>query len=387
MRFLADELVRRQADPAVPRPSIILAVDGLGALLATLSGPADFEDHARLLRVLTDGVSSGIHTVATIERPGAVPHSALAALTLRWLFHLDDPVEATTLGVRAVAVPTPIPGRLLLVDRRCEAQLAVLTVPASSAGLDGAAPPLPIGTLGDDIDAATLPASSHHQGAATLTVGIDFATLSPAPLELPDGEHVLVAGPARSGRSTALVRLAASWRSVHPDGLVVVCCPRVTSPVGAWVLSAVAESVVADDEPAIVSAVENAYGSRAAVVDDAERVADVDGRLAALVAERHPDVTGCGGAPRFTDDVRALDAVVRRSRIGLIMSSAAEIDGDLLGEVLPRRLPLPRPGLAWIIDAGGLRLVQVARQPAVAGSPADGLPSDSLSARTRARPP
>ena len=139
VRFLADELVRRQAEPAMPRSSIILAVDGLGTLLANLSGPADFEDHARLLRVLTDGVSSGIHTVATIERPGAVPHSALAALTQRWLFHLEDPAEAATLGVRAVAVPPPIPGRLLLVDRRCEAHLAVLSVPAASVGSDGTA--------------------------------------------------------------------------------------------------------------------------------------------------------------------------------------------------------------------------------------------------------
>ena len=51
-----------------------------------------------------------------------------------------------------------------------------------------------IGTLGDDIDAATLPASSHHDGATSLIVGIDFATLAPARLELPDGEHVSLPG-------------------------------------------------------------------------------------------------------------------------------------------------------------------------------------------------
>ena len=111
------------------------------------------------------------------------------------------------------------------------------------------------------------------------------------------------------------------------------------------------------------------------VVDDAERVIDDDGLLAGMVAEHHPDVTVvAAGRP---DSLRTMyvhwTAVVRRSRIGLIMSSAAEIDGDLFGEVLPRRLPLaPRPGLAWMIDASGRRLVQVARQPAVAGSPADG---------------
>ena len=141
VRFLAAELARRQADPSVPRPPIILAVDGLGALLASLAGPADVDDHARLLRVLTDGAAAGIHTVATIERPGGVAHSALAALTQRWLFHVDDPIECTTLGVRAVAVPPPMPGRIVLTDSRLEAQLAVLPLPpAGSATAAGGAP-------------------------------------------------------------------------------------------------------------------------------------------------------------------------------------------------------------------------------------------------------
>ncbi len=106
-------------------------------------------------------------------------------------------------------------------------------------------------------------------------------------------------------------------------------------------------------------------------VDDAERVADAGGRLAALVAERHPNVTVvAAGRP---DALRTMyghwTAVVRRSRIGLVMSTGADTDGDLFGEPLPRRSPVPpRPGLAWMIDAGGRRLVQVGRQPAVAAS-------------------
>ena len=110
------------------------------------------------------------------------------------------------------------------------------------------------------------------------------------------------------------------------------------------------------------------------VVDDAERVVDADGILAALVAERDPDVTViAAGRP---DSLRTMyghwTSVVRRSHIGFVMSSAAEIDGDLFGEVLPRRLPIaPRPGLAWMIDGGGRHLVQLARHPMVAGSVED----------------
>ena len=166
VRFLADELARRQAQPAAPRQPIILAIDGLGALLACLAGPTDLDDHARLLRVLTDGAAAGIHTVATIERPGGVAHAALAAFTQRWLFHVDDPIECVTLGVRAAAVPAPIAGRILLTDRRCDAQLAVLPLPSPQTSTATAPPasPVTIGVLGDDIDGRTLPASDHRDG-------------------------------------------------------------------------------------------------------------------------------------------------------------------------------------------------------------------------------
>ena len=103
--------------------------------------------------MLTDGAAAGIHTIATIERPGAVPHTAFAALPQRWLFHVDDPLECVGLGVRAAAVPPPIPGRIVIVDRRLEAQLAVLAVPsAPPAATTGQ--PVAIGTLDDDIDAS-----------------------------------------------------------------------------------------------------------------------------------------------------------------------------------------------------------------------------------------
>ncbi len=381
VRFLADELARRQAQPAAPRQPIILAIDGLGALLACLAGPADIDDHARLLRVLIDGAAAGIHTVATIERPGGVAHAALAALTQRWLFHVDDPIECVTLGVRASAVPPPIPGRILVVDRRCEAQLAVLPLPlplpslAASAVTPQPAAPVTIGVLGDDIDGRTLPASTHRDGATAIVIGVEFATLALGRLDLPDGEHALVVGPARSGRSTALIRLIAGWRAAHPGGIVVLHCPRPSSPVALWASASIGdEAEYAAGEDEILAAVNGGSRRILVVVDDAERVADPSGRLAALANERHPNVTiVAAGRP---DALRAMyghwTAVIRRSRIGLVMSTGADTDGDLFGEPLPRRLPIAaRPGLAWMIDAGGRRLVQVGRHAAGATSVSD----------------
>ena len=83
-----------------------------------------------------------------------------------------------------------------------------------------------------------------------------------------------------------------------------------------------------------------------------------------MANDRHANVTiAVAGRP---DTLRTMyghwTAVVRRSRIGLVMSTGADIDGDLFGEPLPRRLTIaPRAGLAWMIDGGGRRLVQIGR--------------------------
>jgi S-DNA-T family DNA segregation ATPase FtsK/SpoIIIE len=53
--------------------------------------------------------------------------------------------------------------------------------------------------------------------------------------------------------------------------------------------------------------------------------------------------------------------VIRRSRLGLVTTAASDLDGDLLGAMLPRRLPIPaRPGLVWLVADGDIVLAQVA---------------------------
>jgi S-DNA-T family DNA segregation ATPase FtsK/SpoIIIE len=54
-------------------------------------------------------------------------------------------------------------------------------------------------------------------------------------------------------------------------------------------------------------------------------------------------------------------SVVRRSRLGLVTTAANDLDGDLLGAMLPRRTPIdPRPGLVWLVADGDVTLLQVA---------------------------
>ena len=59
-----------------------------------------------------------------------------------------------------------------------------------------------------------------------LPVGLGFDLAAPVTLDVPDGEHVLILGPARSGRTTALRRIVTAWCELHPHGWVGSLAPR-----------------------------------------------------------------------------------------------------------------------------------------------------------------
>jgi S-DNA-T family DNA segregation ATPase FtsK/SpoIIIE len=195
----------------------------------------------------------------------------------------------------------------------------------------------------DEFDARVAACVSEcHQGRPVeLPIGLGADDLEPSWLRIPVGDHVFIGGAARTGRSTALRQVEFAWRRVHPGGTVVHLDRR--PPAGG--------DLATVDDP----------GSILVVVDDAERVDDPDGALIRLLAQ-----------PRVTFAVAArLEAVrvayghwtreVARGRCGMIMTSMGEVDGELLGATLPRRSMIPpRPGLAWIVDHDGQRLVQVA---------------------------
>jgi S-DNA-T family DNA segregation ATPase FtsK/SpoIIIE len=348
LRRLVDELERRRAAGRDGRPEVVLAVDGVAAVRAALDGPFGCADFALLTRLVGEGAAVGLACVLGAERPGAMPPTLLAACSERWVLRLDDPSEAPLAGVPAASAPRTGPGRLVVASSGLEAQLATLDIAPGDGSAGG---PAPVGTLSPEVDAADLPPGRCRDGRAELVVGIDFASLEPAVLLVPDGEHVLVVGPPRSGRTSALLRLAASWRDAHPDGNVYAVEGRPGTP---------------HHLEAVVTAVADVAPGRACliVVDDADRVDDPSGALAALVAERRPGllVVAAGRPDGLRTRYGDWTAVVRRSRIGLLLTTCADTDGDLLGELLPRQPPLPpRPGLAWLVGAGPRTLAQIGR--------------------------
>ena len=362
VRRLTDELARRRS--GCGGGPLLVAVDGLPSLLSALATHDDAAERDAWVSLIAEGAAVGIRCVATAERPGALSPSVLASFGERWVLHLDDAADAATVGVRPAVVPAALPGRAVVASSGLEAQLAVLD-PGSTNGASAVDGVEPIGTLATLVHPAALSVSCRGDGACELSVGIDFLTLETASLTVPEGEHVVVLGPARSGRSTALVRIAAAWREVHPSGWVVAVAGRAGGPLPAWATTD-AGAVVVSTVAEVVALLDRSAADALIVVDDAERVDDHADALATLIARRDPHVlVACAGRP---DALRTMyghwTAVARRSRLGLLLALGSDADGDLLGEVLPRRPPIsPRRGLAWLLDADGRRLVQVAVDP------------------------
>ena len=367
LRRLADQIDQRLGADTVP--AITLLVDGWEGLRTSLSSVDRAASSGCLARILAEGPAVGIAVWATSD--GSSPGTSMASWSDTWVFHTTDPALARGLGV--TPLPGGTPGRLRVVSTGLLAQVA-----ADAADVTrlpervGAALPSPIRALPDVVDPdrfddriRALHPPDVGAGTIWLDVGLGADELEPDGIILPAGDHVFVGGAARTGKTTALRQITAAWARCHPSGRIVTVSAR--RPVS---LQSLCEQAVRDSaggagaggdgvEP------DHIVDPTLVVVDDADRVDDPV--LAQLVAGHHPRITVVAAAR--LDAVRALyghwTREVARSRCGLLLTAAGDVDGDLLGVTLPRRAAIaPRPGLAWCVDGRGHRLVQVtARMP------------------------
>src|SRR3954469_4124923 len=112
-----------------------------------------------------------------------------------------------------------------------------------------------------------------------------------------------------------------------------------------------------------VAAVAGHGGAALLLVDDAEQVDDRGGALAALLARAppHVHVVAAGRSDVLRTAYEHWTRGLRRSRAGVLLAPNADLDGELLGQVLPRRAPVALgAGRGWLVDGTDLQVVQVA---------------------------
>ncbi len=380
LKFARAELDRRRA-ASEPQRRMVILIDGL----ATLRDEYDDYDGIRLLeglyRAWTDGPDLGMHFVASTSRVKAVPPAIDEVTTQKWLFRLADPYDYSSASVPPKLAPPPIAGRCVLAETKLQTHVATPSggLVAAVAAIGAAWPHAPrkatvIGRLPESVTVTELGATARIDTEPwSLPVGIAENDLGVAALEVWSGEHVMVTGPARSGKSTVLLALAETIRAAavaSGDQVAVwgVCGRR--SPLGEAGLDKVA--VGEDDLPAMLAAARVHRGQLVLLVDDAEQFEDKDSSISGLLGAKVPGLTVI--AAGRSDDLRSMyshwSKAVRKSRCGVMLMPNVDFDGDLLGvSSLPRKAPVVLSvGRGYAASGGAVGLVQTAR-PTPAGAP------------------
>jgi S-DNA-T family DNA segregation ATPase FtsK/SpoIIIE len=180
-------------------------------------------------------------------------------------------------------------------------------------------------------------------------IGRAASDLAVVTVPLAAGDRFLVAGPRGSGRTSALTLLAAGFSSL-PGVEIVGLEGRPGS------LSALGDRCICNDHDELEARVAGARGTPVLVVDDADRIEDRTGVLGRLLERPDLLVVVAGRADVLRADYGHWTRGVRRSRAGLLLQPDREVDGELLGAVLPaaswcrwpcrRCVSGPEPGFA-----------------------------------------
>jgi len=377
LRRLHHEVQERRralaANPAALARSAteVVFIDGFAGLAAAFDDPGDLGIKAMLTRVIADGPGVGIVVVATAKQPTDIPGQIASLTAAKLVFRLADRYDYTCLGL-TVDEPTTVAGRCFESATAREVQVALPHGNGVAAAVAAVAamtrcrvtpsrPPAMIGVLPGEVKTPDI------VGAARLIddewfipLGIGDGELTPAGIVLRDGDHALIAGPSRSGKSTALVTIAEVVAAARPDIEIHAVTPR-RSPLHDCTEVVLCDAGAGDLDVAMEDRTSSG-AERLVLIDDAELVEGCDA-LSELLAGRRPGVhvVAAGNAEALRAAYGHWTQAVRRSRVGLALRPNPGADGDLWQTQLPRRdTSMFVPGRGYLVADGRVELVQVA---------------------------
>ncbi len=377
LRRLRGELhARRTLDPQAraAAPKIVVLLDGYGGFAAEHGDLAGDALREAFSRVWSDGPELGIHTAIAADRLGAVPTALASLAQQRLAFQLADVADYAQFGVPRRSIPRFTAGRAVVGG---SGQVVQFARPAGPIGeecarrargaeaIDGGPPPVDVLPESLPVE-ALLGAGRSEREPLFVPLGIGDESLEPSGFELFSGEHALVAGAARSGKTTALLVVAEVVSRLYPEIELIAIAGRRSALRECPVLGRVVTGI--DELPALAAELRAGDALKLLLIDDADAVEDQGRALGDLFAAPLPALHAVVAGR--TDALKTLghwSAGVRRSRIGLLLQPDLQVDGPLLGVTLPRRPEPPaRPGCGYRVDPRGFELVQVARaEPSV----------------------
>ncbi|MGW3448915.1 FtsK/SpoIIIE domain-containing protein [Streptomyces sp. NPDC001076] len=386
-RGTADLTELRRAQAAEERLAhIVLMVDRFEVFEREFTQYDNGSYMERMIRLLRDGAGVGIHVVLAGDR--VLGSSRFSGTTEdKIVLRLNDRQDYSSVGIPSKSAPTdPAPGRGIRTQDLSEAQIAVLGEDLSGTAqaeilvtlgrelterespVPAARRPIRLDVLPDQITYAEALALHTRGGPMRPLVAVGGDTLTSLSPDLADVPTFVIAGPPRTGRSTALLTAAESLLAAGA-GLIVLAPRR--SPLrqlrgrpGVAALITDAEVTAQEFRQALGNVPEE---QGVIVVDDAELFmgAEIDPDLALLArggAGTGWGVLAAGNAESLALSLAGWMGQVKRNRTGMLLSPQGLSDGEVIGVKLTRgvvgQAPQPGRGLLHLGD-GTLRTVQV----------------------------
>ena len=366
LRYLQEEVALRRAGDPGDRPTVLLLLDNYGGFAAAYDQPADLVYRDAMRRIVADGPGVGVFVAMSADQAAAVPSNLAALIPEKLVFQMADLFDYAALGLPNRQLPDLPNGRAVQVGSSLVVQMAEVSGPdlgrIAARSASGGVTAVRIGVLPHRSEVADIVDRASVQDREWfLPIGIGDRRLEPVGWRLGESDHVLVAGPAKSGKSTALLAISVIVANHRPDVTITALAPR-RSPL--WEAPQVATLVTDPDELELaVQAILDDASPHLVLVDDADDLTDPGGALLGLIRQRRPNirVVGAGRADVLRSMYGHWTQELRRSRQGIALRPQAEVDGDLWHAALPRHgPPLRLPGRGYLISEGGVELVQVA---------------------------
>jgi DNA segregation ATPase FtsK/SpoIIIE, S-DNA-T family len=365
---------RRNAPGAAAVPRVLVLVDsypGFQAMHERIEGGRWLDLFARLV---ADGRQVGIHFVITADRRSSIPMTIASAVPRRLVLRLANDDEYLNAGEPVgILSPKSPPGRAI-VDGT-EVQLAVLggtsngeRQAAEISGLAarltaaGVAAARTIGVLPDEFRRSSLDVPSTPE---RLIVAVGDRDLLPRGIPLGQGS-VLVTGPPRSGRTTALATIAQAAASMGIPLFHVHVRHSALANAPFWGQVAHGPADGAELVTKLTEVVSRLGRRTLVIVDDLADLADTEADIALTellrVAREHPlTVIGAVDNTAARRQYSGTIPEMRKDGIGLLLQPDTDSDGDLVGVALPRRTRSAWPeGRGYLAERGNAELVHVA---------------------------
>ncbi|GIF19600.1 S-DNA-T family DNA segregation ATPase FtsK/SpoIIIE [Actinoplanes tereljensis] len=382
----ADLTEQRAAVPAEERlPHILLLLDRWEGFMGTLSE----HDNGTLTEIvhilMREGASAGVHLIVAGDHSllsGRMSSLCEEKLVLR----LSDRSDATMAGLNPRKIPENLPpGRgyraisaievqvsLIAADPSGPAQVAAMHAIAASltereASVDKKLRPAKIAAMPSQLTfAQAWERVKPTPGFALIGVGGD--DLAPVGMDLlGDQPTFLIAGPSRSGRSTALRVMA---ESMLRAGFELVIGAPLRTPLTELAGRAGVRGIISGDSPTeeeFAALLDPGEGPVALLVDDAEAWRDVTCRdwlrqLIRTASGRRRAVVIAGEISSVAMGFSGWQVEVKKNRRGALLSPPTLSAGDLVGVRLSRANLADRvvPGMARVhLGDGTLQTVQI----------------------------